>query len=508
MSLLSSLPVEILYYIIDVVSPDDIESFAASCKLVRRLSDAAIKQHRELQQNYGKLYFGDLNHTSGDVLLFLQEIIEDPRVAFYPTLLAIRDYVFPDDLDSNDSYYDEPDYELDLKVKSVIASNGNDIRRLISGCSLLSPTEGERWYQRISKGKREPVFALLLTLLPNLRFIHLEVETTELENEFTIVADRIVRSHLQNQNQNTLYLRKLFDVYQITCNEICEEDFPHDLDILMTFAALPSVQQIFGDYMTHAYGTPDACSVWPYGVGVSSVTELNLRHIKIDENILPNFLEAFHGLRKFTLSGARGQRYQPRKILAVLRKYASHSLVSLHLTGLWIGWDLRYGDPTLANDLSMFKKLQNLHTDFTLFLDPAYRGCKCFYNRPCQKGRICSLIQILPNSIENVTLEGSISDPLFSFLMLGLPSTKGQQLPNLQRLIIGSNLVKETAKINAFREVGVELGFSDVSKGELDFDFERLFGYMNVRFPQRGQHTSLPSWRIAEGGREGKCDGD
>ena len=463
MSHLLSLPVEILYYIVNAVNPDDIESFAASCKLIRKLSHAAIKQHRELQQKYGELVFGALEYTSCDALIFLREIVEDPRVAFYPKGLKIYDYLDPDDPDSD---YDESDYKVDPEVKSVIASNGDEIRRLISGCSLISLAEGERWYQHISKGQREPIFALLLTLLPNLRSINLETDPLELDNEFRVMADRIACSYLQSQKKETLCLSKLCDVSQCGSDYDREFEYYEDMNTLVLFAALPSVKKITGNYALQIYDKKEDLLKWPYQAGISNVTELNFTYSTIMDDTLPNFLIAFHSLRKFKYSngGWMGSfpTFEPRRILAGLRKYASHSLVHLHLTGEWIGQDRRQGDQGLSCDLTMFKELRTLHADFSLLLDPTHKCEDCEHACVYEHSAICPLNEVLPKSIEEVILEGQISDSRLSSLLLGLPSV--QLLPNLRKLTIGSKLMKDATRKDAFNDVGVQLCYSDIMK--------------------------------------------
>ena len=90
-SMLTNLPNEILYRIIDQVHPHDIENLASSCKSIQLLAEPAVKLHRQ-RQDLQILILSIFSDTKCDTspLAVLQAIAEDWRVAVYPTAVAFR----------------------------------------------------------------------------------------------------------------------------------------------------------------------------------------------------------------------------------------------------------------------------------------------------------------------------------------------------------------------------------------------------------------------------------
>lgn len=81
-------PNEVLEQIIRQVSSDDIESFSATCRLLRTLAAPCLKEHFRLKSQYGY----NINYSSKRLLHpvdILSAIIENPRIACYVKALSL-----------------------------------------------------------------------------------------------------------------------------------------------------------------------------------------------------------------------------------------------------------------------------------------------------------------------------------------------------------------------------------------------------------------------------------
>ena len=97
---LFDLPNEVLEEVLRHVCPDDIENFAGTCHLVRKLAAPVLKTHYELKSKYG----GRVNVGSRKYLhpaQLLAAIIENPKVSDYVKSLTL-DWDFNHKYDTND----------------------------------------------------------------------------------------------------------------------------------------------------------------------------------------------------------------------------------------------------------------------------------------------------------------------------------------------------------------------------------------------------------------------
>ncbi|KAL8944290.1 MAG: hypothetical protein Q9211_000648 [Gyalolechia sp. 1 TL-2023] len=114
---LLSLPRELSHRFIDLICPDDLVSFISANKAIYALSEARIKKHQAMVQQYSCVRMGESSCWNLDgaeithryPLLFLKELLEDPHLAFYPTSLHIAKWGFEADHQSQTDLSCAPD---------------------------------------------------------------------------------------------------------------------------------------------------------------------------------------------------------------------------------------------------------------------------------------------------------------------------------------------------------------------------------------------------------------
>ena len=497
---LLGLPNEILGFIIDWVDPGDLNHFAESSPLLKRLATHALEVHHEREQEYTDIGVFNGFHIGQHPLQLLEQICADPRVAWYPRSLTLkgslargeehRDEEFAplmDDEEFDQKY--EPEYfngdfwKSDaINVYRVIRSWAEEIRGLVFHYGYFDKKESECWYNQIRKGNREAVVELLLTLLPNLETIELRGWNTGVDHLVKIIRciTRPPKESSKGTKEGTRLLMKLREVrlrgWQMTSGS---EDF----DLAGCLALLPSMRKIYW-VKVDCPGSFLSSHLWTQMESRSSnIDEIHMEHTYVRIWAILHCLRCLKALRKlhYDWNGVPGRVNGPfgslfrlpctdlGRILTAVVEYFQSSLETVCLQG---------PDPvplsgSIDNPISLapFKKLTNASLPIQLFTSVPKAQQEAA--APIGDGNnpqtlslpyFPRLVDILPRSMEEVILSGAIEIQNIETMLLGLAEHKVSRLPRLSgirfssvRASDGPSTATATILQSQCRRLGIDL---------------------------------------------------
>ena len=298
---------EILYLIIEVISPDDIENFGLSCHALHTLAGPTLIAHRQLRQTYRTVEFdeGDWGDDWGDLqkthpIYLLRDVLEDFRIRHYPAVLRIGEYI--EDWALTDGY-DEKGIEEREHESAKAQEAASDCLPLIIkevvGCPFIRAVKQGEWIRRILEGQKDEVFAMLLILPPNLA-------TTEIQGSFhsafRIMLKKIAHAYHDPEKKYPLVLTRLTNALVAPNNETDSDGPWESFAALGAFAALPSIRSLSGSFLVS--GGPDEEDVfeWSYSSRISGLTELTIKYSNVYGSSGPSFLSGIKSLQRFTYS--------------------------------------------------------------------------------------------------------------------------------------------------------------------------------------------------------------
>lgn len=498
---LLDLPNEILGSIIDRVDLGDLDHFAESSPLLKSLATHALEVHHERQQEYTHIeVFGCLEHVGPHPLQLLERICANPQVAWYPTSLKVEccsgwgtehddedfapllnDEEFDKNLDSED-FYGEYCWNNNLRnVYRVIKFWAEDIRDLVFHSGYFDEEESECWYNQIRKGNHEAVVGLLLTLLPNLEIVEFEAYSTRV---FLLV--KIVqcitgppRESSKKTKEGARVLKKLREV-RLSGWEYTQGE--EDLTLAGYFARLPSMRRVCAVEDSRS-STPSSHPWTQRESGSSNIDEIYMEHAHMNLMSVVDCLRYLKTLRKFHYDWYRGWYRGPLPrmrcedlglILAGLVEHFQSSLESLCLKG--IDHVRLEGSIETSISLDAFKKLINASLPYQLFVSVPKLQPEA--SAPIEGGHdlqtpnspiFSRLVDVLPRSMEVVTLSGAIEVKNVERMLSGLVSHKAERLPRLSKIIFSSFLThhvpsRAIARIlqTQCRRIGIELVLGDL----------------------------------------------
>ena len=235
----SSLSNEVILMIWNCVEVEDIYNFSTVSKKVYHLVRNALREHCKLSKRFSTISnVGTESEESGSFGPILKEILLNPRAAHYPSLLVIGANKFRWDQEGEHARRMVPESDLDLFRKALLANID----------------DSHDWLATIDDGDEEPLIALLLLLLPNLRRLRLDSDC--LESHMCIEeALRTVMDH-----EDSASLRKLHTV-DLRYADTSAGDLL-GFKFARLIAALPSVTRIHcrgvgscPDYLSYASDT-------------------------------------------------------------------------------------------------------------------------------------------------------------------------------------------------------------------------------------------------------------
>ena len=162
------LPNELVPDILNLVQPEDLESFAQSSRNVSQLAVSILHEHRALIRQYHTL---SNRMGPGSVATLLNTVIANPRIGAYVRRVEL--YRLKKSQASRDQTNVYTKEELD-----IFATAAQDSECLMRSLDEEALDEKDFWSNAIQDGNEEILLAILLPLLPNLATLTVEGLTT------------------------------------------------------------------------------------------------------------------------------------------------------------------------------------------------------------------------------------------------------------------------------------------------------------------------------------------
>ena len=359
----SDLSNEIIFMIWDLVEVEDVYSFSTISKNVYLLTHELLREHYRLGQRLSNI--NCVCSESGVYGRVLKEILLNPRASRYPLLLKVDSWEFEWEETGSYSRGTVPESDLAL-FKQAIRENVDVSKKDLE----------EDWFAEIDKGSEEPLIALLLLLLPNLRDVKIASDVIG-----SCCISEILRGITVDEKSCSLSKLRSVDLKLMDA----DGDFL-DFDYVKLFAAIPSVTSITG----YSVGNlpDDIIHSLPSHMGTTNLTNLSLVECHIDPKTLAGFLSWTCNLQHFFYkpkeSLANTADFDPFWIVFALLAHAGDTLKSL--TVLIDGWARHY-----MGSLAEFECLESLETNLGFLIgDPS-----ASYHTP---------LMILPSSIVDLKI--------------------------------------------------------------------------------------------------------
>ena len=505
---LLDMPNEILCAVIDHVNPGDLEHFAESSPLLKRLATNALEVHHEREYEYAEIVLCGCHHQSGcHPVHLLEQICAKPQLTWYPTSLRVEccggeleehaDEEFAPLMDDEEfdknmasGFYDgRNDWETDaINVYEVMKVWAEDIRERIYHSGYFDEEFSDRWYNKIRKGSREGILGLLLILLPNLDFIVLRGYTWQ-ATFFGEIVKRITgpcRGDSSSKDRSSAQvLTKMHEVRLLRAYE--NRQTPEDFDVVGSFARLPSMKRVYvvaaasrGEHspeilpnnetwaqMESQSSNVDEIDVYSGG----DLNEESIMHCLRSLKTLRKFRYDWDGLRRAGIPDIDLDCDRVNHILAAIAARFQSSLEYLSLKG-----NPRVGTSQIYISLNGFDKLTKASLPVQLFaLAPETKPGESTPDktttldigdgdkpRASSLAKLARLVDILPRSMEEIKFYGAIGIQSVETMLEGLEEHRADRLPRLEKLsfkFLGRSAYSNTATVllDRFRGLGIHL---------------------------------------------------
>ena len=326
MASFSSLPNEIVIEIWrHVLHPEDIENFALTSKGVRALGKPFLEEHRALKDTFSTYC---TRRPVGKVSAagLLKEITIHPRVALYVKRLVVdvwRDrwespamefsfvhkrFMLSEQLSDRTPYVHKPYAETDMQIfEQVVKRNeyafGKDMSEVL--------------IKAIRDGREDPIVALLLLLLTNLKY--LVVLAMGDHPHFSQAVQ-----HVSNA-RDAEALRCLSDVELLYCARYADDH----LLMVKAFATLPSVKRISCKMSNDANHHRVKFSLPPRSSNVESLTFQCFDNSGVDMVAFSELIKGFKSLKRFIYKST-----SDHKMFAIRNCLVAHARFSLDALSL------------------------------------------------------------------------------------------------------------------------------------------------------------------------------
>ena len=346
---------------------EDIYNFSTISKRVYYLVREALREHCKLSRRLSTI--SNVRTRRGEPGLFgpiLKEILLNPRAARYPSLLEIGTYKFRWDNEGEHARRMVPESDLELFKQAVRANIDYEYNGM-----------EDDWFASIDEGDEEPLIALLLLLLPNLRRVRLDSVV-----ESCLCIEQALRTIMDHENSASL--RKLHTV-DLRCAAITDGDFL-GFNLVRLIGALPSLTQIcglgVGTCPEDLFYTPDLI-MYP-----TNVTSLRFLRCCVNPKSLFDFLSSSINLQHFEYIPMEPASdiadFDPFWIRTALLAHARKTLKTLTILA-------GEHEKSFMGSLDDFTSLECVQTDLQLLMgDPSMTLRVAF--------------QMLPSSIVNLRL--------------------------------------------------------------------------------------------------------
>ena len=363
---LSDLPSELIYAISYRVPPDTIEAYGRTCHRIRNIAAPLIKEHRQLLAEYTK---STLNNATAAYTLYA--ICARPWIRLYPTSLEVMANRHRRSLvDPKTAKQRATAQAITLQKQEV---KDTDIRELIQETGLFKPYEVDTWIQEVDRGDEDYLFALLISLLPNLQCLRINLDREKLEQ----VKEMLRRIKRQTGSSRALSKLKVVHVLEKEGSGSC------DLEMFPLAAALPGVERMHGRNLVGMYRECYRDGWMSYPGASASITHISLETCGMSVEGLETLMKSLRKLQSFKYVAHRAG--WGLHALAELLREARESLHTLEIsTGS--------GSSRYVGTLRPFAALKHLTLDSDMIM---------------KNGKMQRAVDILPASIERVTLCGN-----------------------------------------------------------------------------------------------------
>ena len=380
MSSFLHLPNELVSRVSHLVRAADLLQFASTSKLVFALTQDALNRQRELSKRYALLKIGSLESPSNAIdglkgddthhaLLLLGTILQDPDVAYHTKGMHIGDR----GSDDAENPYENTGQDIFESRQSVVTNHSAQLQQLVDRCPFVSPDLKENLKRILRRpGNDHGAVCLLLTLLPNLKLVHLE-NWYRCSDIFRHIVGQIAEANQDPASPN--HGKALSRLVECSMNH---EDVEMGVlfDDYDVFAMLPSLRTLRGKQISGYHHLCWSTKLRPCS---SNITEIDFTHSAINMKNFRGLLEAIQCLKKFTYHFpgpvVGDAYYTPFAILDVLRKTASQTLELLDMEGISKSSEeenliFREGESRSIGSLHMFAALKKIRLEDTLFQLP------------------------------------------------------------------------------------------------------------------------------------------
>lgn len=324
-----SLPNEILGRIIRTIHPADLDSLALVNKHIYAVARKTLKRHLMLKKKYSILNFayrdveeilaiddapGGPPDDARTALLFLDRIIQEPDIAYYPRTLYLESLCVAN-------------YRIPKKLSSIPATYSTTLEKLLDGC-FYTFMKGQPDDTPPDTFDRKLTLHILVTALVNLETIF-QCETYDYPSELLheVIRDIADANRDEKSPFHGKALTKLRQYYVLSQ----DLNVYVDMNAFGFFAMLPSMRVLGGSCI--------ACDEfsWPPGfhLGPCSVTDLDITNSSVSPNALKELIFGIPALKRFKYhhSGTEvgDAIYEPNAYVEALRARATARLESLDI---------------------------------------------------------------------------------------------------------------------------------------------------------------------------------
>jgi len=380
---LSSLPMEILEFIVEAVSPTDIVSFSQCSRRIRLLCRTRLAEYCELGHTMPRelniMPLVEVNYLTGNEDwsewgYVLRAVRENRRAGWYVENLKVVERLRQD-------WGSFPAGTIALSQSRL-----EHIWPLLRDSTYLTANERIEWYRDMLLGQEGPLLALLLSITPRLRWVSFswgwgDPYVVKMLNRIAAASQRCAQVALS-------------EIPSVGVDQDSQPADPTSLSFLKTWAALPTIVEVYlhgviltgilngtateAEYLSSfevaaADSHPADTATAEITSSNSGVTHLFFSRSDIECVYLSPFLRYFSNLRSFesTLTNFGtdgGGGWCPRLINETLQKYSKHTLEELRITR-----DTLPHYPTtfdsFIGSLASFRTLKTLVLQFDMFLE-------------------------------------------------------------------------------------------------------------------------------------------
>lgn len=483
MARLLTLPHEILFQILEEVSPDDIEKFVMSCKQIYLLAKDTLRKHAAMKCRYEQIvcnYVGDFDDGSGprslptNPAVLLRDVLVNERVRYYPREIFIGNCSDAEghpfegqNLQKNGERVDNEEFLADVQ---------DSLLKSLHDCPFLFGNEAEEWNKMIvGNGAGEAIVSFLITLLPNLHSLYAsDFEGFDVlqyrKGPFYHMMSRIakVSSAFESMNRpRPPAIGKLSTVNLMWGEDLSVNDFA----AYQPFVRLPSVRSIRGSsVITYDF----AAQLELQNSDLECIYFLNCR---IETPYMLKLFRGIKALKVFIYECVCDELacLNPNAIVTGLLEHASHSLTHLDLSVYSISKN-RPINSYYVGSLQGFRALERIRLNEIMLLIPVSgsntkrKSKKRRTEKIYPNYKVQQLVNILPKSVkvfqfaENYLWdEREILPEDYCTMLEGLPEQKQDHFPQLCEIRIRNPNFYGFVFRTACKEAGICLTDGDLA---------------------------------------------